>query len=630
MSQIRIHFILLLIFTAGLNLLAFAQNTEISTHETSNRGIWIDDGLVNVGEKVAITVSLPGVRNKQDLPSYLTIHPGYLENPATKVEKLPLKWQLSADGKKWVAAAEYRPAIAGNFYADIFDNNRECFAYFAAWKPSLTVTSFWVFMPQEYHAKGNLSDLYLPEVRSGHLPFDYELGLVGEKIFQKNWQPRHLFREAQEETAADIIPFFDGGYFHKLDTQFTDRFNKITQNIPANANDVTEETLAFHDQMLPDPTFHGLSTAQCEAIINGARRYWKEWGFRDFTGISTYCPSHTLIDACRRQGLPWVSGLFQDYSFHDGTDRWLYSWVQEHYGMPSFPYIVSQNDYRRAGSADQQTTMIFPAQRNLPVWDHVMLHWAALDAQNFRGWTNTTMANRMMDFADAYHRNNEINKLPFPYVVSYCMQFDSYIQANRDVLKGLIARAAKGELIFAHKRHIQRYFRKHNIKQSPDLACGMPDGELTKGAPARVKNGINIDYEAWWEGPDGKAAFVSNDVPALIFKQAPYLPIWWFDCRNKAALKETQNLPQEDLSEVIVDTIQEGNKIKLLVTSPKAIERLPLCLWELSKRVNPTRNWILKNRAIAVGAPKKMGKNAKMWIIRPNISKGKNMIAFDL
>lgn len=593
---------------------------------TANRGIWVENGLVDIAENVHLTISLPGNRLVGKLPVFLSIHPRYLEDPSAPEKKIPLNWKKSQDGSHWSATGDYKPQTAGNYYASIMDDNRECYSSFAAWKPGLPVTTFWVLMTAEYHAKGNLSDLYLADVRSGHLPFDYELGLVGEQIFSDDWKPRSLFREAQEETGADVVPFFDGGYFHKLDTAFTKRFNDITQIMSPNATDVSKETYAARNKMLPDPTFHGLSAEQCNSIINGARAYWKQWGFRDFTGISTYSPSHTLIEACRRQGATWISGLFQDYAFHDGSDRWLYSWVQEHYGMPGFPYIVSKQDYRRAGESDQQTTMIFPAQRNLPVWDHLNLHWAALDAQNFRNWEGTTMSERMMDFADDFNRNDILIKNKLPYVISYAIQFTSHIQANRDVLKGLIDRAAKGQLIFAHKRDIQKYFRKHKVQQSPDITCGMPDSELTKGAPEAATKGIQINYEAWWEGPDGKAAFVSNNIPQLGFTQAPYLPIWWFDYSEKPTLSETKNLSKEDLSNVILKIVKDGNRNSILINSQRPISRLPICLWELSREINVSSQWIRKNRAMKVLAPKNQGKDATMWIIRPDIIAGENRI----
>ena len=81
-------------------------------------------------------------------------------------------------------------------------------------------STFWGDMPVEYHAAGDLDDLYLPEIKSGHLPFDHELVLVGERVFKADWVLGIYF----------VVPggswrrggaFLDGGYFHKLDPEFT-------------------------------------------------------------------------------------------------------------------------------------------------------------------------------------------------------------------------------------------------------------------------------------------------------------------------------------------------------------------------------------------------------------------------
>ena len=111
-------------------------------------------------------------------------------------------------------------------------------------------------MPAEYHTRGDLKDLYLPEVRLGHLPIDYELVLVGLLVFEADWPPRERFRRAQVEAGAEVVPFFDGGYFFKADPQFTRQFEEITTKLPKEAQAyVSQKSLAFHDTMLPDPPF---------------------------------------------------------------------------------------------------------------------------------------------------------------------------------------------------------------------------------------------------------------------------------------------------------------------------------------------------------------------------------------
>ena len=57
-------------------------------------GIWIDNGLVNPGETVRMTVSVPLNTPFTNLPATLEVHPRYLEDTQIVVEKIPLKLSL--------------------------------------------------------------------------------------------------------------------------------------------------------------------------------------------------------------------------------------------------------------------------------------------------------------------------------------------------------------------------------------------------------------------------------------------------------------------------------------------------------------------------------------------------------
>jgi hypothetical protein len=206
--------ILALFLGLGGLIAADLQNPLENLGETgADWGIWIDNGLVNPGETVRMTVSLPLNTPATNLPAALEVHPRYLESTQTVVEKVPLKWKRIPEKNRWQARVSYRPREAGNYYAAIQFYGHEVFSYFAAWKPGITAVNFWMDMPVEYHDAGNLKDLYLPEVKSGHLPFDYELVLVGELVFKADWKPRELFRRAQVETGAEVVPFWMAAIF---------------------------------------------------------------------------------------------------------------------------------------------------------------------------------------------------------------------------------------------------------------------------------------------------------------------------------------------------------------------------------------------------------------------------------
>lgn len=578
-------------------------------------GVNIGNGLVNPGESVRIAVTLPSGTPEGDLPQDLQIHPRYLENTEPTVENIPLEWAKDADAKRWKAKrVEFTPKEAGNYYVAIRFQGHELFSYFSAWNPGCLVIQFWNFMPAEFHAAGNLTDLNLPEVRRGHLPLDYELGLVGELVFSADWKPRDLFRRAQVEAGADVVPFLDGGYLHKLDPEFTPRFNEITNEMPAVSRwHVSKETQAVRGfRSLPDPTFHPLTVEQCTAVIEGARRYWKEWGFRPCNGIATYSPSTLLVESCRINGIKWISGLFADYSFKDGLGRWMSGWDQMHHGMPSFPYLISGVDFRMAGKPDRQYTMMFHGWQNHPLWDHENDHDRGSD------WFGSHIHRRL--YAEVFYRNVRISRYPFPLAMTYANQMGR--ESNRVMFDDLIARARKGGVIFTHKRYLQEYYEDHNVPASPDVVYHIPDFKFTRKGSDKFK----FSEEAVWEGATGKAGFVSDSTRPLPPGRSIHLPVWWYDYRKITPLSPKMNLPAVDLSGVSLEVRRKEGQPSLVVQSPRTLNDLPICLWDLGVDLKPGEAWIKQNKALRLAAPERFGDDAATWIIRPTINAGETVI----
>ncbi len=542
------------------------------------------------------------------------------------MEQLPLAWEKTREQNRWHAQARYKPQRSGNYYAAVTCAGQEIFSYFAAWKPGITAVNFWVQMPAEYHAAGNLKDLYLPEVRAGHLPLDYELVLVGEQVFTPDWAPRDLFRRAQVETGAEVIPFLDGGYFHKLAPEFNANFENIAETMSADVRSlISDATFAVHGlRKLPDPTFHPLSVDQCSAVIEGAQRYWKEWGFRPFTGVSTYSPSNKLVEGCRRKGLTWLSGVFPDLDFCDGADRWLGSWRQRHHGMPSFPYLISTVDYRLAGRADEQGTMMFQGLQNHPLWDYDNRHSYGTDPGGADGSSRPAGVDlaRMMRYTQVFERNNALANNTFPMAETFCIQMNN--PNNKALLLKLIERARQGTLVFMHKRHLQIYFREHHITVSPDLTYTIPDAEFVAVFP--VSKPYTFTDEAVWEGAQGKAGFISNPVEPLPKDRSIHLPVWWYDYRSATPKSPLENQPAVDLTGVSLEVQKVASGTRLVIQSPRQLDGLPICLWDLTSGKNQSDEWIARNRALKVAAPERLGADSIMWIIRPVIQAGTNTV----
>lgn len=599
-------------------------------------GIWIEHGLVSPGETVDIEVRLAGDLGRERLPAQLEIVPRHLESaPALPVSQ-ELAWQQLPS--QWVGHTTYIPTRTGNYLARITLAGQSITAHFAAWAPGIGIVSFWVMMSDTFHGRGNLKDLYLPELRQHRLPFDYEISLVGDFAFSDYWPAHARLRTAQEELGADVLPFFDGGYFHRLAPSLQERFR-------------------FDEAGgLPDPTFHGLTVAQCAEIIQGARRLWARLGYRPFTGISTYSPSHALLAACRQLGVTWLSGLFPEIDFVDGRGVWQTAWVQRNAGMPEFPYFVSERDFRHAGPADAQGTMIFPADRRNPVLNRGGFYAHGTDTINCLRHFPHAPIDALLEQGEIFFRNARLTRQPAPVVVSFTIQMSDeeaagQVQGNREVIVALARRARAGDLVFAHKRHLQQFYRRH-FPATPDTVCWTPD-LLTGATPDRLVEWFVPASRAesyapkrltdpgvfepsyikpprfpdvlWWEGADGKAAFLATSAPGprVEHEGGPHLPVWWHDYRADEPRGERESHPPVSLAGVRLRIAAADHEVRLTITAPRPIRGLPIALWEWSEQIDTD------DASLAAYAPVQLlhpVRETPLLIVRPDISRGETIL----
>jgi len=117
-----------LVLTAGSSVMAAPETQNpLEKLEASGAdwGIWIENGLVNPGEAVRMTVSVPLSIPYTNLPALLEVHPRYLEEAQKPVEELHLDWEKISKENLWRARVRYRPRQAGNYFAAIQLYGRE-------------------------------------------------------------------------------------------------------------------------------------------------------------------------------------------------------------------------------------------------------------------------------------------------------------------------------------------------------------------------------------------------------------------------------------------------------------------------------------------------------------------------
>src|ERR1700742_3267578 len=99
--RIFLFSLILLCSACGLLAADIQHPLDNLSESGADWGIWIDNGLVNPGETVRMTVSVPLEISSTNLPATLEIHARYLEDAQPVVEQIALKWKKNSKANRW-------------------------------------------------------------------------------------------------------------------------------------------------------------------------------------------------------------------------------------------------------------------------------------------------------------------------------------------------------------------------------------------------------------------------------------------------------------------------------------------------------------------------------------------------
>jgi hypothetical protein len=191
------------------------------------------------------------------------------------------------------------------------------------------------------------------------------------------------------------------------------------------------------------------------------------------------------------------------------------------------------------------------------------------------------------------------------------------IDGNRMLLQYFANRGRSGQVIFAHKADVAKYFIRHHAT-TPDQSYIVHDLLSDLVAPRAAMHVMNrtLGYDQFashtgkpevfpdtlvWSGESGKAAFLKRgivDEPAQnadiapkarvtigpLHKGSPWLPFWWYDYRVVRNMPETCQMEMVDLYGFSANLKEEGKggKLELIIEAPRELSQLPVCLWGYS------------------------------------------------
>ncbi len=408
-------------------------------------------GLINRDESVEIKPSVEGE---------LTIRRG-VAGGFSELERVRL---TAGESRSWTAPGE------GMFLLEFTDAAGETLR-----RPLAVVSEQWAVC--QITVGAFTAEDFANQIHEAGLAADYYVGLpvAGEDEAFTACDPRWTWYERQHGDA-------------------------IHPHAMAEAFGVIDPALA-HD----NPNWESLPLAGIEARLKALQSWWLGRGYAPLDRIATYTPSNLFVRACRATGIRVVHSLCPEQNWSDGE------WAINHWGMPTAPFWIAPDDFRKAGARDAQGVLGITMNHYQVLLPH-LTHWGdfVLSPSHFTRWNRAAdsgdESTRFRQFLlDTVRGGTSLTGAPFFFVAGFefgrTFGTANMTEWNRAGLARLIGLASTERLAFATSGDVRAYHDRH-VPGFADRVFRQRDnwvGVTVNGKPGQAGDSVVIersDYKA--------------------------------------------------------------------------------------------------------------------------------------
>ncbi|AWI08150.1 hypothetical protein [Ereboglobus luteus] len=281
-----------------------------------------------------------------------------------------------------------------------------------------------------------------------------------------------------------------------------------------------------------DPNWDSLSPGEIDARLRGLQSWWLRAGFAPLDRIASYTPSNPFVEACGRMGIGVLHSLVPEQNWSDGD------WSINHWGMPTAPFWIATDDYRKCGARDDRAAtggapVLGFTMNHYHVLSPHLTHWGdfVLSPSHFTRWIRAADAGdeslRFRQFlTDTVRGGTALGDAPFFFVAGF--EFGRTFGTadmtgwNRAGLRRLFELARTEKLVFATSRDVYAYHRRH-VPALAERVFRQRDswmGVTVNGKPGQCGDAVIIERAGY------KAAMREN--AALPWMYYDYRETWRF------------------------------------------------------------------------------------------------------
>lgn len=322
-----------------------------------------------------------------------------------------------------------------------------------------------------------------------------------------------------------------------------------------------------------DPNWETLPLAGIEARLRALQAWWRAQGYAPLDRVATYTPSNLFVQACQATGIRVVHSLCPEQNWSDGE------WAINHWGMPTGPFWIAADDFRKAGARDERGVLGITMNHYQVLLPH-LTHWGdfVLSPSHFTRWIRAADAGeesaRFRQFLnDTVRGGCSLTEAPFFFVAGFefgrTFGTADMTPYNRAGLARLLALAKTERLVFATSTDVRAYHDRHvptlagRVFRQRDNWVGV----TVNGKPAQAGDSVVVEQAAY---------------KALI-REGRSLPYFYYDYRVRwdFATADTQ-APADFASDIAAELhVEVVSPERAIVSAPRPLARaVPLAFWD--------------------------------------------------
>lgn len=348
----------------------------------------------------------------------------------------------------------------------------------------------------------------------------------------------------------------------------------IYPHVMANCLGSLEPRLAYDDANWDSMPMEGIVER-----LQFLQKWWVERGFAPLNRMASYTPCNRLIEAMERCGIRVLHSVIPEQNWSDGE------WSINHWGMPTCPFWVAADDFRKAGPRTPGGVLAMTMNHYHVLLPHLTM-WGdfVLSPSHFTRWIRAAdsgeESTRYKQFLSDTLRNwTSLSDDPFFFTAGYefgrTFGTANMTAYNQHGLEALVDFAKTEKLVFATGNDVLAYYDRHQPRH-PETAFRQRDywvGVTVNNKPGQAGDSVVLERH------DYKAVVREGEL--LPFFHYNYRVKWNFDTRDMHAPHDFAAEDRQQLKARLVEGILE------IEASEPLTRAIPVAVWDVAISKSP-------------------------------------------